>query len=456
MWREHGGGVPRDRLEPEQAVRVDDGRERRSLQEAAHEIRASSERPSPGPIARRRCAREIGPERLERARVREAALHRLERQRLRHRKLVGRHGDGHVAGVGAKRRGRREHRSAGRARRAAHDEERAGGELRVPGAAARAPARGPPASRGRSTSSPVRARCPRRPRARRGIVRARPRARPWRRGTSPSRPRGPRRAGAPRRSRRRRRRAGRRTAPAGRPPSMRSISAPPPGRGAPWKPVPKSASTTTSAPARSSVSSASRPASRRRRAAIRPSPPFAPLAADDREAPGVREGAERLGGDRRGRALHELVRGAGVARVARLDRAHLVGGVERLVHPSAYPSAGARPERSVEVGDARRRGHRVRVGERDVDVPHPDALGEPERPPESVTPGFGGPTISISFHVNSTPHPSALPTASLPQNRAAYDSAGLRRVSQYACSSAVKQRSRNPVDRARAGSGRSR
>ena len=39
--------------------------------------------------------------------------------------------------------------------------------------------------------------------------------------------------------------------------------------------------------------------------------------------------------------------------------------------------------------------------------------------PASVTPGFGGPTISISFHVKRTPHPSALPTASLPQNRAA-------------------------------------
>ena len=39
--------------------------------------------------------------------------------------------------------------------------------------------------------------------------------------------------------------------------------------------------------------------------------------------------------------------------------------------------------------------------------------------PASVTPGFGGPTISISFHVKRTPQPSALPTASLPQKRAA-------------------------------------
>src|SRR5262245_56446420 len=50
--------------------------------------------------------------------------------------------------------------------------------------------------------------------------------------------------------------------------------------------------------------------------------------------------------------------------------------------------------------------------------------------PVSVTPGFGGPTISISFHVKRTPHPSAFPTASLPQKRAAYDSAGLRLDSQ--------------------------
>jgi len=39
--------------------------------------------------------------------------------------------------------------------------------------------------------------------------------------------------------------------------------------------------------------------------------------------------------------------------------------------------------------------------------------------PARVTPGFGGPTISISFHVKRTPQPSALPTASLPAKRAA-------------------------------------
>jgi hypothetical protein len=39
--------------------------------------------------------------------------------------------------------------------------------------------------------------------------------------------------------------------------------------------------------------------------------------------------------------------------------------------------------------------------------------------PESVTEGFGRPTISISRHEKSTPQPSALPTASLPAKRAA-------------------------------------
>ncbi len=34
--------------------------------------------------------------------------------------------------------------------------------------------------------------------------------------------------------------------------------------------------------------------------------------------------------------------------------------------------------------------------------------------PDSRTPGFGRPTISISFHVKRTPQPSAFPTASLP------------------------------------------
>jgi hypothetical protein len=39
--------------------------------------------------------------------------------------------------------------------------------------------------------------------------------------------------------------------------------------------------------------------------------------------------------------------------------------------------------------------------------------------PESVTPGFGRPAISISRQVNQTPDPRAFPTASLPAKRAA-------------------------------------
>ena len=70
---------------------------------------------------------------------------------------------------------------------------------------------------------------------------------------------------------------GRSTATTGVPLALiRSIVAAASGRGAPRKPVPKRASITTSAPAGSSVSTASRPSSRRMRAAIRPSPPFAP------------------------------------------------------------------------------------------------------------------------------------------------------------------------------------
>jgi hypothetical protein len=70
---------------------------------------------------------------------------------------------------------------------------------------------------------------------------------------------------------------GRSTATTGTPvPLIRSINAAASARGAPWKPVPKSASTTTSAPSGSSVSSASRPASRISLAATRPSPPFEP------------------------------------------------------------------------------------------------------------------------------------------------------------------------------------
>ena len=56
----------------------------------------------------------------------------------------------------------------------------------------------------------------------------------------------------------------------------RSIVAAASSRGSPWNPVPKSASTITSACSTAVVSTASRPSSRRIRAAIRPSPPFEP------------------------------------------------------------------------------------------------------------------------------------------------------------------------------------
>ncbi len=50
--------------------------------------------------------------------------------------------------------------------------------------------------------------------------------------------------------------------------------------------------------------------------------------------------------------------------------------------------------------------------------------------PDRLTPGFGRPAISISRQVNGTPKPSALPTASLPANRAAKCWAGLARERQ--------------------------
>ena len=70
---------------------------------------------------------------------------------------------------------------------------------------------------------------------------------------------------------------GRSTETTGNPQALiRSIIAAASVRGEPWKPVPKSASITTSQPSTASVSTASRPASRSTRAAMRPSPPFEP------------------------------------------------------------------------------------------------------------------------------------------------------------------------------------
>ena len=76
--------------------------------------------------------------------------------------------------------------------------------------------------------------------------------------------------------------------------------------------------------------------------------------------------------------------------------------------------------------------------------------------PVRLTPGFGRPTISISRHVNGTPNPSALPTASLPANRAAKCWGGLARDRQYSRSAGgehaldeprvADEGTRNPVD----------
>ena len=75
--------------------------------------------------------------------------------------------------------------------------------------------------------------------------------------------------------------------------------------------------------------------------------------------------------------------------------------------------------------------------------------------PVRLTPGFGRPTISISRHVNGTPKPSALPTASLPANRAAKCWAGLAetgstpaRLREHPLDEAgmANQRPRHPLD----------
>ena len=138
--REHRRRVPLDRLEPEEAVRVDDRGERRSLEERPDDAAGIVAASEPRADRQRVGALEIGGEIVEHAVVGERALHRLERQRLDDREGCRRHGERDVTGVGPQRRGRREHRGAGRPGRPADDEERTGRELRVaaPRAAARA------------------------------------------------------------------------------------------------------------------------------------------------------------------------------------------------------------------------------------------------------------------------------------------------------------------------------
>ena len=147
-------------------------------------------------------------------------------------------------------------------------------------------------------------------------------------------------------------------------------------------------------------------------------PPVASVgaaAAHHGEAAGTRVRPHRLPGHRGACAVHQLGRGVRVPRIPLLRGTHLRGGVEGLQHVQRAP----RRRRTVDVGHAHRAGHRARVRQRDVDLAQPDPLGEGSVFPLRVTPGFWRPTISISFQVNRTPQPSAFPTASLPQNRAA-------------------------------------
>ena len=171
-------------------------------------------------------------------------------------------------------------------------------------------------------------------------------------------------------------------------------------RGSPWKPVPKSASTITSAPPTSSETSASRPAVAQD---VDRDPPVAPVraaAADGHEAPRLGEAPHRLLRDRAPRPGHQLV-----DVVAGLGRAHLVGRVERLKHPTTTQTACR---------------ELPRVRHREVDPPRADPLGPLERCGRRASrPASAGPAISISRHVKRTPEPSALPTASLPAKRAA-------------------------------------
>ena len=137
------------------------------------------------------------------------------------------------------------------------------------------------------------------------------------------------------------------------------------------------------------VSSATRPASRRTRAATRPSPPFEPPPQTHGEAPRGGEREHRLARDRRSRALHQLGDRRRVARVALLGRAHLGGRVERL-EALSHRRAG---DDAIAAAISREC-----VIERSI-APAPTRSAKAAVRPESRTPGFGRPTISISFHV---------------------------------------------------------
>src|SRR6185503_4096256 len=139
-------------------------------------------------------------------------------------------------------------------------------------------------------------------------------------------------------------------------------------------------------------------------------------AAHHHEAARLRERPDALVCDGATGALHQLRRRLGIAGVASLGGAHLLDRVERLVHQAAGRGRAG--------GGAARSATQVApaivcecVSETSISR-MPTRSAQRSVFPERVTPGLGGPTISISFQVNRTPHPSAFPTASFPQKRA--------------------------------------
>ena len=138
-------------------------------------------------------------------------------------------------------------------------------------------------------------------------------------------------------------------------------------------------------------------------------------AADHSEAAGARVGPHRLSGDGGARALHQLDRGVRVPRILLFRSPHLCRCVEGLEHVQPRHGGGARSTSATHTAPAI-------VCECVSETSmwrRPTRSAKARVFPVRVTPGFCLPTISISFQVNRTPHPSALPTASLPQNRAA-------------------------------------
>ena len=231
-------------------------------------------------------------------------------------------------------------------------------------------------------------------------------------------------------------------------------------RGSPSKPVPSIASTITPEPVSSSAAngrggspgsrsrltraspfvsarsptastSTSRPSSRRRRATTRPSPPLLPLPQTTRTGPGSRDG----GRDPREpdpRALHQVDPGD----AALLDRPRVGGAhLRRLVQ-------GVEPVRQAHATIATAPGGRAGVRQRDR-----TRRGRPRAPravPVSRTAG-ALPVATTSTSRNAQPpRPSALPTASFAQKRAARCCPGRARAAAYSSSASVNSRSREP------------